>query len=153
VNGATLTSLNDFNAWVTAKQSVGEIIFEAHGQMLTASRAPSPSEEILYHMIYRLSETGAEIVASVNELPARREPIQLIVPVIAREGERMEQIDSQTGRVLKAKGALTVSIDASYGFDASFKEKTFNLVPGFEAFPFNVVLAAGKEARIRLKAR
>lgn len=152
VNGAALTSLNDFNAWVTAKQSVGEIVFEAHGQMMTATRVASPSEQILYHMVYRLSESGVEIVASVNELPSRRQPIKLIVPVIAREGERVEQIDPQTVRVLKAKGALTVSTDAVGGFDASYKEKTFNLVPGFEAFPFTVVLAAGKQARIRLQA-
>ncbi len=103
-------------------------------------------------MVYRLSESGVEIVASVNELPSRRQPIKLIVPVIAREGERVEQIDPQTVRVLKAKGALTVSTDAVGGFDASYKEKTFNLVPGFEAFPFTVVLAAGKQARIRLQA-
>jgi len=151
VNGATFTNLNDFNAVVTAKQSVGEIVFDAQGQLLTASRVASPSEEILYHMVYRLSEAGVEIVARVNELPSRREPIKLIVPVIARAGERVEQVDSQTVRVIKAKGALTVSTDASSGFDASFKEKTFNLVPGFEAFPFIVTLPAGKEARIRLQ--
>jgi len=52
----------------------------------------------------------------------------------------------------RAKGALTVTTDAPSGFDKSFKEKTFNLVPGFEAFPFMVALAAGKEARIRLQA-
>jgi hypothetical protein len=78
--------------------------------------------------------------------------LKLIVPVIAREGERVEQVDAQKVRVLKAKGALTVSTDASSGFEASFKEKTFNLVPGFEAFPFTVVLAAGGKVRIRLQA-
>ena len=57
-----------------------------------------------------------------------------------------------TVRVIKAKGALTVTTDAASGFDASFKEKTFNLVPGFEAFPFIVALPQGKQARIRLQA-
>jgi hypothetical protein len=47
---------------------------------------------------------------------------------------------------------LTVTTDAPSGFDKSFKEKTFNLVPGFEAFPFMVALAAEKQARIRLQA-
>ncbi len=73
------------------------------------------------------------------------------MPVIAREGERVEQIDARTVRVIKAKGALTVTTDAASGFDASFKEKTFNLVPGFEAFPFCVTLPLGKSARIRLQ--
>lgn len=152
VSGATLTSLNDFKAAVTAKQSASEVVFDAQGMMLTNARVASPSEEILYHTAYRISETVVEIVASVNELPARGQPIKLIVPVIAREGERVEQINSHTVRVIKPKGGLTVTTDALSGFDASFKEKTFNLVPGFEAFPFTVLLAAGKEARIRLQA-
>jgi hypothetical protein len=76
----------------------------------------------------------------------------LIVPVIAREGERVEQVDAHTVRVIKAKGTSTVSTDAAAGFDASFKEKTFNLVPGFEAFPFTVALTAQNKTRIRLQA-
>jgi hypothetical protein len=46
---------------------------------------------------------------------------------------------------------LTVTTDATSGFDAGFKEKTFNLVPGFEAFPFIVALPPGTQARIRLQ--
>jgi hypothetical protein len=150
VDGETYTNLNDFKAALTASERGEEIVFDAQGQMLTASRKPVSAGEILYHMVYRLSESGVEIVASASGRPSA--PIKLIVPVIAREGDRVEQIDAHTVRVIKAKGALTVSTDASSGFDASFKEKTFNLVPGFEAFPFIVVLAAGKQARIRLQA-
>jgi hypothetical protein len=48
---------------------------------------------------------------------------------------------------------MTVSTDAAAGFDAtSLKQKTFNLVPGFEAFQFVVVLLPGKESCIRLQA-
>ena len=150
VDGETYTNLNDFKAALTASERGEEIVFDAQGQMLTASRKPVSAGEILYYMVYRLSESGVEIVASASGRPSA--PIKLIVPVIAREGDRVEQIDAHTVRVIKAKGALTVSTDASSGFDASFKEKTFNLVPGFEAFPFIVVLAAGKQARIRLQA-
>jgi hypothetical protein len=150
VDGETYTNLNDLKAALTANQSNSEIVFDAQGRMLTASRKPVSAGEILYHMVYRLSETGVEIVAGASGQSS--EPVKLIVPVIARAGERVQQIDSHTVRVLKAKGALTVSTDASSGFDASFKQKTFNLVPGFEAFPFIVSLAAGKEARIRLQA-
>jgi hypothetical protein len=154
VDGETFTNLNDFQAALTADESNGDIVFDARGRMLTASRKPTSAGELLYHLTYRLSEAGVEIVAgAIGQLfqsgPAS---LKLIVPVIARPGERVEQIDAQTVRVIKAKGALTVTTDARSGFDASFKEKTFNLVPGFEAFPFIVVLAAGKEARIRLQA-
>jgi hypothetical protein len=152
VNGMTFTNLNDFNAVVTAKQSAGEVVFDAQGQMLTASRVPINPDGIRYHMVYRISETSVEIAASASGATIGSAPIRLIVPVIARAGERVEQIDSHTVRVIKAKGVLTVSTDALSGFDASFKEKTFNLVPGFEAFPFSVTLTAEREARIRLQA-
>jgi hypothetical protein len=119
--------------------------------MLTASRKAVSAGEILYHMAYRIGEKGVEIVASASGATTGSAAIKLIVPVIAREGERVEQVDAQTVRVIKAKGALLVSTDAAAGFDASFKEKTFNLVPGFEAFPFSVTLPPGKQARIRLQ--
>jgi hypothetical protein len=102
-------------------------------------------------MVYRISEAGVEIAASASGALTDSAPTTLIVPVIARDGERVEQIDPHTVRVVKAKGALTVSTDAAAGFDPGFKEKTFNLVPGFEAFPFSVALVAGKQARIRLQ--
>jgi hypothetical protein len=152
VNGDTYTNLNDFKAALTADQSNGEVVFDAQGRMLTASRKPVPGGEILYHMVYRIGEAGVEIAGSASDELSRSTSLRLIVPVIARDGERVDQVDARTVRVIKAKGALTVSTDASSGFEASFKEKTFNLVPGFEAFPFTVALAAGKQARIRLQA-
>jgi hypothetical protein len=151
VDGETYTNLNDFKAALTADQSNGEIVFDAQGQMLTASRKAVSAGEILYHMVYRIGEKGVEIVASASGATTGSAPIKFIVPVIAREGERVEQIDAQTVRVIKAKGALLVSTDSAAGFDASFKEKTFNLVPGFEAFLFSVTLPPGKSARIRLQ--
>ncbi|HKN21261.1 MAG TPA: hypothetical protein VJX73_07590 [Terracidiphilus sp.] len=95
-------------------------------------------------------ELSRRSAASASGQPSAS--VKLIVLVIAREGERIEQVDAQTVRVIKAKGALTISTDAPSGFDASFKQKTFNLVPGFEAFPFSVVLTAQKESHIRLQA-
>jgi len=146
------TNLNDFKAVLTASQSGGEIVFDAQGVLLNPSRQPAKGGEKRYRIIYRLSEAGIEIAVSASgDLPASA-PLKLIVPVIARTGERVEQIDSHRVNVIKSKGALLVGTDAAGGFDPSFKEKTFNLVPGFEAFPFTVALEPGKQAHIRLQA-
>ena len=91
--------------------------------MLTASRKPVSAGEILYHMIYRLSEADVEIAGSASGSALRFCAGKLIVPVIAREGDRVEQVDAQTVRVIKAKGALTVNTDAAAGFDAASKRK------------------------------
>ena len=145
----TYTNLNDFKAVLTASQAADAIVFNAQGRMLTASRKPVPAGEILYHMVYRLNENGVEIAASASGEVSK--PLRLIVPVIARTGDKVERVDAQTVRVTKAKGTITVHTDAATGFDAGFEEKTFNLVPGFEAFPLTVTVMPGKETMIRLQ--
>ncbi len=156
VNGATYTSLNDFGAEVTARQAGGEIVFDAQGALMTASRKPLKStvegaEPVGYHMIYRISESAVEILAGWSGLVEKGTP-RLIVPVIAGEGEHAEQVDGQTVRIVKAEGVLTAHTDAPGGFDAAFKEKTFNLVPGFMAVPLIVPVPAEKGMSIRLQA-
>ena len=148
-NGDRYTNLNDFKTLLAANQAGNEIVFNAKGQLMTASRKPVSSGAITYRMVYRLSEAAVEIIASASGEAAT--PLRLIVPVIARKGDRVERMDSQTVRVVKPKGAVTVHTDAADGFDPSFREMTFNLVPGFEAFPFVATMAAGKETRIRLQ--
>ncbi len=152
VNGETYTNLNDFKAVLTASQEAGVIVFHAQGRMLTSSRKPVAAREIFYRMIYRMSEAGVDIEASASGEVSGPTPLRVIVPVIARSGDRAEQVDAQTIRVVKAKGTVTVHTDAAAGFGAAYKEKTFNLVPGFEAFPLAVATAPGKEVRIRLQA-
>jgi hypothetical protein len=51
---------------------------------------------------------------------------------------------------VKANGTLTVSTDAAAGFEAVPNERTFNLVPGFEAIPLVVLLEPGRDTRVRI---
>jgi hypothetical protein len=137
-------------AVVAAKQSSGEIVFDARGRLLTASRQSLSGGDIGYHMIYRLSETGVELVASVSS--AGHAPARLILPVISRAGERVQQPDMRIVRIAKPGGTLTINTDAAAGFEPVPKERTFNLVPGFECIPLSVELEPGKETRIRIDA-
>jgi hypothetical protein len=151
-SGLTYTNLNDFKAVLTASESGGEVVFDALGRLLTASRQPVSRGDILYHLTYRISESVVEIVASWSGVKSGDPVPRLIVPVIAKSDERLEFVDSQTIRIVKAKGTLAARTDAAAGFDAASKEKTFNLVPGFEAFPLAISLPPGKEVRLRLQA-
>jgi hypothetical protein len=152
VSSETYTNLNDFKAVLAASQSATEVVFNVEGRLLTASRQPVPSGDLGYRVMYRIDDKGVEIAANTTSQAPGSAPIRLIVPVIARDGEQATPVDSQTVRIAKAKGTLTASTDAAGGFDPGFKEKTFNLVPGFEAVPLSVLLAPGREVRIRLQA-
>ena len=137
---------------LVASEPSGAIVFNAEGQMMTASRRTIAGGGIRYHLVYKLTETSVEIAASANGA-AGAAPIRLIVPVIARAGEHAEVVNSQAARIAKPKGTLVVNTDAAGGFDAAaMKEKTFNLVPGFEAVALIVAMEPGKEVRIELRA-
>jgi hypothetical protein len=143
------TSLDDLNAVVKTTGNAREIVFDVKGRLLTTGHRSVPDGEVLYHLLYRLSEAGVEIeVSTSGTAPA---PPRLILPVIARGDEALKQLNPQTVRIGKANGTLTVSTDAASGFETVPMERTFNLVPGFEAVPLEVVLEAGKETHVRIE--
>jgi hypothetical protein len=144
------TSLDDLKAIVTAKQDSGEVVFGAKGRLLTTGHMAVPGEGVFYDLAFKLNETNVELTASASGIsPA---PLRFIVPVIARTEEIFFQANPQTVTVVKANGQrLNVKTDAAAGFEKVPKERTFNLVPGFEAIPLEVVLEAGKATKVTIE--
>ncbi len=150
----THTSLSDFEATITALlQQVGaaqEITFETKGRLLTASHKPSPDGEVRYSLIYNLTQSAVEIRATAE---ARSQtPLQFILPVISQSNEPIDHPDPQTITIKKPKGILRIRTTATQGFEPIPKERTFNLVPGFEAIPLIITMQPGKEIQINLEA-
>ena len=143
------TSLNDLQAVVTKNTSPHEITFEAHGSLLSSARRPLPEGEVHYKLAYKLTNTAVEIIATA--IGAAKAPIELIVPVVSRSSETVEQ---RLGVVQIAKQGelLNATTNAKQGFAALPKERTFNLVPGFECVPLSVTLQPGEEIQIRIEA-
>ena len=150
-DGTSYTSTEDFKAEVTAKHEDGQVTFEARGQMLNNFHKPPSGGAVSYRLTYTLSESGVEIAAVSDGEGARAANLRLIVPVVSRSSEALEQPDGQTVRITKAKGTLTVHTDAALGFGTVAKERTFNLVPGFEAVPLIAEMKPGKTIRVRIE--
>jgi hypothetical protein len=148
----TYTSLSDLQAVLTATDSPDEIAFDAAGRLLTAAHESFPGGDVHYHLIYRLTESSVEIVASISVPVPSAAPLQFILPVVSRTGQAVDQPDPQTIRITKPNGILIVHTDAPQGFQAVPKERTFNLVPGFECVALTITMQPGKEVRIQLKA-
>lgn len=148
--GEIYNSLNDLKAVLKADQQAGRVLFDARGRLLTASRKAPASGDIGYHLTHTIGETAVELTASASgSSPA---PLRFVLPVIARVEERIERPDAQTVRVIRPHGILTLHTDAPLGFEAIPAERTFNLVPGFEAVPLAIALDLGKEVHVRLEA-
>ncbi|MCU1248595.1 MAG: hypothetical protein JWQ49_1624, partial [Edaphobacter sp.] len=149
----TYTSLSDFEANVIPHyEQVGAaqlIHFDAKGRLLTASHQPPHTGEARYQLTYSLTQSAVEIRATAEATADT--PLQFILPVISRSSEAVTQPDPKTIRIEKPNGTLTVSTNAPQGFPPIPKERTFNLVPGFEAIPLTISMQPGQQIQIHLE--
>src|SRR6266702_1576167 len=148
---ATYTSLSDFDAKVTATDSAGQIGFDVNGRLLTAAHHPLPTGEVHYHLTYRLTDTSAVLTATASGVTAPASPLQFIVPVVSRASETVGQPSAGVVSITKPKGVVTIRTDSARGFEPVPKERTFNLVPGFECVPIIVTMELGKPLTITLE--
>jgi hypothetical protein len=148
----TYTSLSDFEASTTVIEQARtpqSISFETRGRILTASHQPPPNGDAHYHLIYNLTPSTVEIAASVDTVFSS--PLQFILPVISNSTEAVAQPHPQTIRITKPNGTLTIHTDAPQGFAPIPKERTFNLVPGFEAIPITITMHPSQQINITFK--
>jgi hypothetical protein len=146
----TYTSFCDFKAVLEAKKVVDGVMFETQGELQTVPRASVPGGGAKYHMSYRIRESGVEIRALASGA-ALTGKLQFVLPVVSRSSEEVEHGDPRTIRVMKPKGSLTLRTSAADGFEALPKERTFNLVPGFECLPVVVSMRPGEEISIQME--
>jgi hypothetical protein len=146
----TYTSLSDFEAALTSTATPTQITFEARGRLLTASHQPLPGAGAHYHLTYKFTQSAVEFIASVDA-PSQT-PLQFILPVISPSSESVAQPDSKTIRITKPNSTLIIRTDAPAGFEATPKERTFNLVPGFECVPLTITMQPRQEVHIHLEA-
>ncbi len=150
--GDTYTSLNDYTASLSATRSGAEVVFEAHGRLMSNAHKAMEGEDPMYEVKWMMDESAVELRALVRgQLPASAS-LQFIVPVIARQSERVEQASPQSVRIFKSKGSLAVSVDAAHRFEPIPGERTFNLVPGFEAVPFIIEMQPGNQVSVRIES-
>ena len=148
----TYTSLNDYRASLSATRAGAAVVFEARGRLMSNAHKPMEGDGLLYEATWTIDKSGVELRARVRgQLPASAS-LQFIVPVIARQSERLEQASPQSARISKPEGLLIVSVDADHHFEPIPDERTFNLVPGFEAVPLIVALQPGNVVGMRIEA-
>jgi hypothetical protein len=150
-DGKTYTSTNDFAATLTSTSTPTEITFDARGRLLTAAHQPPATGDLHYHLTYRLTETTIEIAATTDTATPSSAPVQFILPVISRASEPIDSSDPKTIRITKPAGTLIVRTDAPQGFEPIPKERTFNLVPGFECIPLAITMLPGKPIKIQME--
>ncbi|MGA8529274.1 MAG: hypothetical protein WB622_06130 [Acidobacteriaceae bacterium] len=146
----SFTSDTDYAAKLTAQHTEGHANFEAHGRLLTASRQSLPGGDVGYTLRYRIDASGFEITASVETSapPGTR----LILPVIARATDGVQQPGASIVRITKPAGQLVIRTSGP-AFEAIPAIRSFNLVPGFECVPLVVPIQPSQEVTLRIEAQ
>ncbi len=152
VAGTTYTSLSDLTAKLTASPAGNDTTFEASGQILTAKHHPVPGSSASYQLQYTIASTGVTITALASGSLPSNATLQLILPVVSPSAEPISQPDSNTIRITKSKGTLTLRSDAPHAFAPIPKQRTFNLVPGLECIPIAITLQPGQPISVAFKA-
>jgi hypothetical protein len=151
VSGETFTSFSDLDAVLKVTNLQKEVAFDAQGRLLTVIHTQVPHGGVRYHMIYRVTESTVQISASATA-PASPAQLRFVLPVISRSDEPVDHSDPSTIRITKPRGSLTVRTNAPGRFETLPKERTFNLVPGFECLPVIVSMRPHEEIHIQLEA-
>jgi hypothetical protein len=145
----TCTSLSDFDAAITTNATPTQITIESQGRLLTTSHHPPTTSEARYHLTYNLTQSAVEIRATAEASP--ESPLHFILPIISSSAETVTKPDPKTIRITKPNGTLTIRITSQQPLEPIPAERTFNLVPGFEAIPLTIPMQHNQEIQIRLE--
>jgi hypothetical protein len=157
----TYTSLSDFDASITLlDEQMGaarQITIEAKGRLLTASHKPPAEGEAHYHLTYSLTKNGIKITGTAEAPPQSQ--LNFILPIISNSTESMNQPTPNILQIEKPRGTLTIHITSLASTEPTpmerflkLAERTFNLVPGFEAIPLMIPMQSNKPIEIYIEA-
>jgi hypothetical protein len=150
-SSGTYTSLSDLEATVTATTPEGQINFDVNGSLQNIAHQPLSTGDINYHLTYNLTESSVTITATATGATPPTSPVQFILPVISQSTETVEQPEPGTIHITKPKGIVIVRTNAPHSFEPVPRERTFNLVPGFECVPLIVTMQLGQELSITIE--
>ncbi|WP_260705608.1 hypothetical protein [Edaphobacter flagellatus] len=144
------TSLSDNEASLTRTTTTDTIAFEARGRLLTASHQPMPNGA-RYRLVYHFTAAGVEIAATIESSAAHASSARLIVPVIANSNEPATITSNGSVQIRRKMGDIVATVGTGQSFQPLPKERTFNLVPGFECVPLEIVMKPQEEVRLRVE--
>ena len=139
------TSVADLTATFDVTGAAEVVRTTASGRLVT----PEGKGMVAYALSHVLTPAGLTLTAQVTGLPTGK-TARLVLPMIARADQAVEQKDARTVGVTKAAGQITVTADADFAPVPS--QRIFNLVPGLQAAPLSIALAEGQSVTVTITA-
>jgi len=139
------TNIADLTATFEVSGGADAVRTTASGRLVT----PEGRGAVAYVLTHALTPAGLTLKAQVSGLPPGK-TARLVLPVIARADQAVEQKDARTISIAKAGGRIVVTADADFALAPA--QRVFNLVPGLQAAPLAIALAEGQPVSVTITA-
>ncbi|NJX14549.1 hypothetical protein [Tamlana crocina] len=136
------TNLYDLPATVATKDTDGIVDLVAHVKLKNGDRELVEGTASDFDITYRCSAKGTTILAKTNQ--EITSPTAFVLPIVSPNNEVVTKVSDTEITVQKPEGLVTIKASVPIKMKALEGERTFNMVPGVEALPFEVFFNKAK---------
>ena len=130
------TNLYDLPATVTSNDENGMIELLADVKMKNVDREEVTGTAAAFDIAYKCSADKTQI--SVSTKQDITEPTAFVLPIISPNGEVLTNVSDKEITIQKPEGLVTIKVNVPLKIKDIEGARTFNMVPGVEAIPFEV---------------
>ena len=141
--GVWYTNLYDLPATVTTKDNNGTVELLADVKLKNVDRKEVVGTASAYDIAYKCTSDKTEIKVSTKQ--EIREQTAFVLPIVSPSNEFMTRISENEILIQKPEGIVTITASAPLKIKEIQGSRTFNMVPGVEAIPFEVYFEKGKK--------
>ena len=134
------TNLFDLKATVNSEDEKGVIAFKVNTELTNRDYVVLPNAG--YQLQYLIEIDNITIKASRGTHLCADRNVALVLPIIARTGERINWISDHQIQIQREKGKILIESNAPLIIKETRRDRIFNMVPGFEAVPLVARLSA-----------
>ncbi|XCF05476.1 hypothetical protein ABI125_12155 [Tamlana crocina] len=136
------TNLYDLPATVATKDTDGIVDLVADVKLKNGDRELVEGTANDFDITYRCSANGTTILAKTNQ--EITSPTAFVLPIVSSNNEVVTTVSDTEITVQKPEGLVTIKANAPIKIKALEGKRTFNMVPGVEALPFEVFFNEAK---------
>ncbi len=143
------TNLYDLTATTKAEDKNGAINISAQIALKSQKREVVTDTASTFNLSYECTDEVVQIKVKSNEKITT--PTAFVLPIISPNKEVVSKISDTEISIQKPEGLLTIKANAPIKIKEIEGNRTFNMVPGVEAIPFEVFFENDKELILEIK--
>jgi hypothetical protein len=143
------TNLYDLPATVASKDADGVVDLVADVKLKNGKRKLVEDTANDFDITYRCSANETTILAKTDQKITN--PTAFVLPIVSPNNEVVTTVNETEITIQKPEGLVTIKANAPIKMKEIKGKRTFNMVPGVEALPFEIYFEDQKEMQISIR--